>query len=300
MKREVILPESRDQWLHLRKQDVTSTGVSALFGISPYRSVYQLFNEKARGWEDEIKDNARMLWGRRLERSVAEGIAKDNRLEVRPLAEYIRIPELRIGSSFDFETPDMDLFEVKTVDSLTFKNDWFELPDGGFAAPRHIELHVQHQLAVTGRGLCYLAVLVGGNRAHLLYRVRDEKTIDEIFQKVKQFWTMVDANQPPPPDYDRDCKNVAKMYSYAEPNKVISGTAEVRDWALEHKDLSVEIKDLQKTQGILKAKILEAIGDAERVEGEGFTISAGMTSPVKISEYERKGWRQFKINRKKS
>ena len=83
---ETINPENKTAWLALRKLDITSTDDPALFGMSPYKSEYQLYHDKLNGDLVEIEDNARMKWGRRLQDPIGYGIAEDLGLKkVRPM-----------------------------------------------------------------------------------------------------------------------------------------------------------------------------------------------------------------------
>ena len=57
---ETIQIQDRDQWLAERVKDVTSTEVSALYGLNPYKSEFELFHEKRDGQIVQIQQNERM------------------------------------------------------------------------------------------------------------------------------------------------------------------------------------------------------------------------------------------------
>ena len=103
MNREIIECASEAEWLALRERDVTSTETAALFGCSPYLTEYELWHRKTGQLPVEFEVNQRMVWGNRLESAIAMGIAEDFGLIVEPFKVYMRIPELRMGSSFDFK-----------------------------------------------------------------------------------------------------------------------------------------------------------------------------------------------------
>ena len=66
----------KQSWLENRLLDVTSTEVSALFNLNPYKSEFQLYHEKKDKVVINIDDNERMMWGRHLEDSIALGFAE--------------------------------------------------------------------------------------------------------------------------------------------------------------------------------------------------------------------------------
>ena len=49
MATEVIAFRSEQEWLDLRKKDITSTDVAALFNLSPYKTEFELYHEKLSG-----------------------------------------------------------------------------------------------------------------------------------------------------------------------------------------------------------------------------------------------------------
>jgi len=299
---ESIIPENEEHWLKLRMQDITSTDVSALFGLSPYCTKFELWHRKKRAEVVEFKENKRMKWGTKLQDTIAETIAEEQGWKVRRMDEYIRNPELRAGSSFDFsiEAEHPGILEVKNVDGLQFRDKWIVDDDKNIEAPNHIEMQVQHQLMVSGREYAYIGALVGGNDEKLIRRERDEVVIDAMRNAIKEFWISIDNNEPPSPDFKADAEFIAKLYGYAEPNKVFDarGNDAVLDLAQEYKRIGEEVKQRDTARKAIKAQLLTIIGDAEKVTGDGFSVSAGIVSENDIS-YHRDAYRLFKISWRK-
>lgn len=219
--------KSEAEWLELRKQDVTSTDVSAVLGVSPYKSRYVLWLEKSGQIENTFEDNDRVRWGRRLEETVAHGIAEDFDLrEVKPLKKYARHDKVEgIGASFDFECVDKEgvrsILEIKTVDHLQFLKSWYKDGDN-IEAPLHIELQVQAQLACTDFTRAYIGVLTGGNQAYLIKRDRDDLAIAAIESAVKDFWDSVKDKNPPSPDWRRDYETVRDLHKQSNAEAELS------------------------------------------------------------------------------
>lgn len=308
---EIITPTSQQHWLALRTMDVTSTEIAALFGLSPYSTEFELWHRKKDAIVVTLEENDRMKWGTRLQDSIALGIAKDENWKVRRMDEYIRDPELRMGASFDFsieqfiphteiDDSEKGLLEIKNVDSLVARDSWPVDEEGNIEAPHHIELQVQQQLAITGRKSVHIGALVGGNRVILLERHPDHAVIAAIKKKVAAFWKSIDDCIPPEPDFIRDAEFIAQLYGFADPGKVLDarGDQEFHDFAFEHHRLGAHIKGLTERRDATKAHLLMRMQDAEKVIGDGFTISAGMVSEAEIA-YTRKPYRMFKPNWKK-
>ncbi len=116
MKSVSILPKNETHWLEMRAQDITSTEISALFGISPYMTLFETWHRHKGNIVSSFEENERSTWGLRLQDSIAKGIAEDEGWKIRRMDEYMRNEKLRAGSSFDFDINGKELLEIKNVD----------------------------------------------------------------------------------------------------------------------------------------------------------------------------------------
>jgi putative phage-type endonuclease len=298
--RKVFPFTNEADWLALRVDDLTSTDMSALFGISPYMSPFELWHRKHNKTIGGFEPSDRMRWGNRLQNSIAEGIAEDKQWTIRQMKEYIRIPELKIGSSFDFclMSGSGELLEIKNVDSLAFKEGWEEDEDGNIEAPVHIELQIQNEMLVSGISKAYIGALVGGNRTTILERTADKSVHDQIIARAKQFWLSIEANQEPAPDFKRDADFIKSLYQKVNPETTMISTEKIDSLTVKYKDASEIEKQAKENKDAIKAELLTLIGETEKVKGDKFTISAGYIGPCHM-EYERAGYRNMKISWKK-
>lgn len=300
MKRERITPESKEHWLRERTKDVTSTEVAALFGLSPYLTEYELWHIKKTGDVNLLTETDRMFWGNVLEPAIAQAAALKHDWKIRKVNQYVRIPELRMGSSYDFERLDPTRnLEIKNVDGLIFHQQWMKHDDGSIEAPEYIELQVQHQLFVSGRTEATIAVLIGGNDLQILERTLDQQVVDLICQKVALFWESIENDEQPEINYEKDAEFIRQLKKHATPGKHIDPTDEIDKAAAKYIRAAGIIK---KVAGIKKAagtRILELIDDAEKCEAEGYSISAGYVAPTTIETYERAGYRNLRVTASK-
>lgn len=287
---ETLRFNTKAEWLAQREKDLTSTDIAALFGVSPYKTPYQLWMIKHGRIKDDITENEAMRWGTRLQDAIAAGIAEEQGWKISRMDEYIRLSDLRLGSSFDFSIDDETILEIKNVGIRAYSAGWTDT-----AAPKHIELQCQHQLLVSGRRTVYLGALVGGNRTVLLKRERDENVIQLIREKAAAFWA---STEPPAPDANKDTLAVIEALQYAEPNTELGYIESVEQLCQKYSEYGKKAKEVEEIREKLKVQILTAMGSAERYSGKQFTVAAKMVAPAEIS-YTRKGYRGFTVKGKK-
>ena len=311
---EIIVPSNQEHWLEMRKSDVTSTESAALFGMSPYITHFDLWHRKRTGIVPEFQTNSRMAWGNRLEAAIAYGIAEEQGWEIKPMKEYFRDPDLRMGSSFDFVITNLGEpvhLEIKNVDYLAFRDGWIEHEDGSVEGPEHIELQVQHQMAVSGFKRSFIGAFIAGNRGVVIERLRDEDVIAAIKAKVADFWRTVDEGQEPEPVMPGDAEVIIRLNQYAKPGKVLDASSDdvLVDLIERYKVAAAAEKNASEDKDVAKAEIFKHIADAEKVLTGAWTVSAAMqaeTLPTLITENMvgtsyggRKGFRVLRINPRK-
>ncbi len=311
MKREIINFKTQSEWLELRAKDITSSEVSALFGLNPYTTEFELHHRKQSNQAVEIEQNERMFWGNKLERAIAEGVSEEKGMDIRPMKYYMRIPELRMGSSFDWEFTSGKLknwiVEIKNVDSLIFRQNW-DMENN--EATDYIETQVQHQMEVADRPGCLIVALVGGNKIYSIERKRNKAVGKALRSKIKQFWINVDSGKKPEPDYLRDSEFIIGLHQ-ASGDEILDARA---DTALLQKvssyaDLKAKIKNYMEMADGKKAELLDLVGDKyKKVLLDGYNFSCGTVKETPDSVVTeamvgntvkgRKGYRNVRITKK--
>lgn len=312
---ETIQIKSEEQWLRERLLDITSTEVSALFDLSPYRTEFELYHEKRDGQLIKFKENARMKWGKRFEAPIAYGVAEDEGWNIEKFDVYMRDVPARMGSSFDFKIKSQSdgdgILEIKNVDALAYKRSWID--DGvTIEAPEHIELQIQHQMEVSGLKWCALVAMVGGNTPKIVYRQHDQVIGKKIRAKVAEFWQRVADGIPPSADYTKDADLIAQLYSQANDGEVFDATGDenIARLVAQYQSAAAQIKQYETMQASYKAQLLERIGTASKVVGKWGSIACGKVkdSPAKIITADmvgketggRKGYRMFNLTWKET
>lgn len=335
----MLFPKTRDEWLELRWQFISSTESAALFGMSPYLTAYELAVEKsAEKRPDDYLKNERMSWGLRLQRAIAEGVANDYGVKVRAISGYAVQPQAKMGASFDYEIVGIKddfpadgnnmlrslyrqhgagVLEIKNVDAWEFKQNWAAVTEESgdadgeqvdtFAAPDHIECQVQHQLHCIEREWAAIGVLVGGNRQITLWRMRDHDAGNIMAARAKDFWANLAKKIYPPVDLPRDAMLIRKLYRYADPDAVLDIQKVDTDDAKLIEELAVKMFEAssrkttaEKEQKSLQAELFLLVGKASKALLKSGSISLGTTSDVEVAAHTRAGYRMCRFYPKKA
>ena len=302
---------NKQDWLENRLLDVTSTEVSCLFNLNPYKSEFELYNEKKDKLIQNI-DSPRMAWGRRLEDSIARGFAEEEGVEVKPYDVYLSDSKTRMGSSFDYKIlGDKEaLLEIKNVDGYIFRTKWEDDGNGNILAPPFIEMQLQHQLHLANIESGYIVALVGGNEMKILKRERFPEVGKQLEAKVKEFWERVKTGTPPEIDYEKDSNYMIKnLYNQADSGISLAADEDMDQLVDDYNSINREYVSLGRQKESIKAQILEKSQNASKIISKYGTINCGMTKGSQgkyitqemVGTYinSRRAFRQFKFNQPK-
>lgn len=187
---------SREEWLKWRTKGIGGSDVSIIAGINPYKSVYQLWQEKRGLAVLEEADNEFTHFGTVLEPVVKREFMQRSGLKVRAKRMILRSSEypfmLADLDGVVYENGRMCIFEAKTASAYK-QGIWEE------GVPGEYMLQVQHYMAVTGAGKAYIAALVGGNHFFCHEVSRDDEMIGKITAMEAYFWEnyVLAGNEPP-------------------------------------------------------------------------------------------------------
>ncbi len=254
---------SRHEWLNVRSGGIGSSDAAASVGISPYKSPLELWLEKTGRQEaSNLTTNEAVFWGTTLEHIIATVYAERTGVKIRRLNAVLQHPEYpfmlaNLDRVVQHPTDNNGILEVKTagVNSARF---WEE------GVPDSYQCQVLHQLAVTGRQWCDVAVLIGGQDFRMYRITRDEAKIADLIQREERFWHCVTENIPPEVDGSESSgRALASMYP-SDKGDVIDYTDDVGMnklfsdyWACRQQRESAEVQE-----ELLKQKFQERLGFA--------------------------------------
>lgn len=256
-------------WLEKRKSYVTSTESASLFALQmpSLPTAYELWHIKRGLIDGNVAENARMVWGKRLEHAIAEGIAQDNGFHLMPMNAFAYDDDAKMGSSFDYVIQLSDgtlaLLEIKTVSYRDYKEKFIEDSDSDFIeAPAYYEIQVQHELECLDKyDRCLLAVFVMDTRdVKMLWRNRDRDMGAALRKKVREFWDMA---EPPPPDMLADSDLLARMQRANSTDKAYDASAD-GDFEIAFMAYTQETqkeKSAEQAKKIARSRMVMAMGD---------------------------------------
>lgn len=244
-----------------RSEYIGASDCAAVLGLSRWRTPLQIWGEKTGAMrQDDITENLAIEVGTELEELVCKLFAKRTGKEVRRVNETQTHPKYPfIRCNIDRRVVGEDaVLEAKTASAWKAK-EW-----EGEEVPQEYILQCLHQLAVTGKKVAYIAVLIGGNHSFVFKKIeRDEKIIDEIISQEVKFWKeFVEKNVIPTTIKRQDSDALFTLFPNGNENEVPVELGEKADRIMDN--ISALGKDMKNLEGILdqqKNEIKALLGD---------------------------------------
>jgi len=185
------------EWLEMRKKYIMASDAPAILGLSPWKSVYQVWEDKL-GLSLPVEDNWAMKRGRDLEPIAREAYVLETGNMVVPMVLFH--DEISyMGASLDGVSDDKTVaVEIKCPG----EKDHLLALQG--IVPEKYMPQLQHQLAVLAINEIHYFSYKDGETA-LITVPRDEVFIKRLLAENKKFWKCVE-NLTPPPLSERDYK----------------------------------------------------------------------------------------------
>lgn len=276
----------REEWLKLRRQDVTASEIGALFGAHKYKTPAALYAEKI-GAMGEPEGSSVTTRGIRLESFVANQVAERHpEWTITKSDSYHRDPKHRIGATPDFMIGGDDaqhqlgVLEIKTIGASDFKRDWRGGDDmGEIVPPLWIILQVQLQMHLTGASFGIVAVLPVSEWSpmdvHEIEIPKNPAVIEKIIAAADAFWGRIERGEPPDFDYEKDMAVVKALYASAESGKPVDLSMDNAIGVLldRREALKLSEKACEGELETIEAEIRAKIGDAEMALVPGWTVT---------------------------
>jgi putative phage-type endonuclease len=260
--REILELEQRSEVWHIaRKSSVGSSEVSAILGTNPWKSAYQLWEEKT-GRRSGQFTNAAMQRGIDYEDEARACLEAQIGLTFTPKV-FRRTDKTFLMASLDGITEDgSTLCEIKCPST----NGLREYAQKGEAPPYYFS-QMDYQMLVSGAKEAVFFVWYSNEENYIVRITADENRQLEVETKVTEFWEKYIVTDTPPPLDKKDYF-------------VLDNTAWISD-ASKYVDLKTRIRDLE-TQ--LK-EVEDNLKRQFRLAGKSAVTGGGIT----VQEIERKG-----------
>ncbi|OQA54721.1 MAG: YqaJ-like viral recombinase domain protein [Candidatus Omnitrophica bacterium ADurb.Bin277] len=241
------------EWLEERRKGIGASDIAAIMGISPWKTPFQVYQEKRRevkDWEGSDATN----WGKRMEPTIRQWYSDETGRAVRLPEKILVHPNYNfMFASLDGFTDDGRVVEIKTARS---SKGWGEV--GSNQIPDYYMVQVQHQMAVTGFKVADVPVSIGGSLP-VLYVVPEDKELQEmIIESASEFWQRVlDGNPPPPVTYS----DAVQRFGKSKASGSIIASEDVVSLVATLRTTREEIKSLEAKEEEIKGKLIIVMGD---------------------------------------
>ena len=210
----------RDQthWHELRSQHIGASDVAALFDMSPFTTLWQLWMEKSGKLPPEdLSDNKSVQAGTFLESGIANWAAHRWDMKIEKVVDYYTADDCPgMGASLDFQTDGGHPVEIKWS---AHGDGWEYEGDTITCAPDNYVLQVLHQMACTDAEYGWLIALIR-NEPRRMKVPRSVEIISKIKSHVAKFWDSVRAGEEPPVDFDKDGDAVVRLLDFVPMSEV--------------------------------------------------------------------------------
>ena len=241
------------EWLEERRKGIGASDCSAVMGINPWRTPYQVYLEK-RGEIKSWSGNQQAAWGLLMEPALRQFYSDATGRDVMlPNKIMYSTKHPYMLASLDGYTDDQRIVELKTARSC---RGWGE--SGTNQIPEHYALQVHHQMIVTGFKSADVVVSIAGGSPSI-YTVEADKEISEmIIEACAKFWERVQSGNPPDPVTYADA--VARFGSLKAEGAIQADDSVIH--AVECiKGVRSQIKELEEQEEVWKARIIIALGE---------------------------------------
>jgi putative phage-type endonuclease len=274
-----------------RREGIGASEAAAVCGLSKWATPLHVYLSKLGLWEPN--ETAGMRWGLKLEDAVAEAYSETT---------GTRLVNTTLTYSHDvhpwiFATPDrFDVEHTRLVELKTArgKDGWGE--PGTDEVPTEYLIQCQHQMLVLDLGRVDVAVLFGGSEFEIYSVMRNDQLIGHLLAVLREMWRRVEERQPPEPDWTHpDVPRLLDLLNRPRPDVSVELGWDCLALAQQYQDLGQTIKELERSRDEAKARVIDAMGDAEvGLLPDGRRIMRKAVGEKEIS-YTRKGYTTFNI-----
>lgn len=273
-----MVKQNTPAWLEMRKTHIGASDAPIILGTSPWKTAYQLWEEKL-GLRESPKMNAAMQRGHDLEplarQAYNDYTGNASEPEVVFHSELTWMMSSLDGLSLDRST----ILEIKCPGKVDH-----EIAKSG-KVPVKYYAQLQHQMATAGVDILHYFSFSDVD-FHMIEVKRDDKFIETMIEKELEFWNHLQNFQPPPlskKDYwvREDPKWAVQVEVWKDANDALKAAKEKEKVA---RDALIELADGKNSEGsgvkILKVVRKGSVNYGAIPELEGVDLEKFRKSPI--------------------
>lgn len=289
--------EERTKWLNQRGNSIGGSEIAKVAGFSKYGSALTVFNEKL-GLSEKFKGNIHTKFGNRMEPLIREWIQEDFEKETDIKLKTYEYPYMMIHKEHEYfsanidglaklqqdyrfyenlDTGEINFIPANEVIGIEIKtaSEFLSKMWQGEEIPDEYYCQVQWYMGITGLKY-FLIIYLLGKEVKWKVVPRNDEDIKELFKIGKDFWNNNILTKIPPIPTGLKCETDEIVHQQALDNDLDANVTENK--LVKYKEVSEEIKSLEKEKEQLKQLIYLDLGDSKK-GSDGF---------YKVSRYEVK------------
>lgn len=185
----IALEQNTVEWLEFRKTKIGSSDAPVIMGESPWKTPQQLWEEKM-GLKESSYENPAMQRGKQLEAEARRAFELETGL--------VMWPNVLIHSEHEFIIASLDGITMDGQVAVEIKCPGQRSHKMALKGeiPKHYQIQMQHQLAVTGLQEMFYYSYDGQNGVTFKIQ-RDDALIETLLEKEQEFFRCMQESTPP-------------------------------------------------------------------------------------------------------
>lgn len=261
------MKQQTQEWKDFRKTKIGASDAAPILGISPWKTPYQLWQEKVCGTEEESTPS--MQRGLDLEPVARAAFEKE--------IGVMMMPKVVLNPKLDWQFASLDgisLDEKMIVEIKCASKEVHEMAKQK-KLPEYYEAQIQHQMSVCGLDQAYYFSF-HDNKGVVVEVKRNQAFIDDMCEKEEKFWKKHILQKEAPDLSNKDYLEV----------KVPEGEALLADYF----SLCEQEKTLGKRKDDIKSKIINFS------PSQNFILNGTKVYQTQTASYDTKKMREEGIN----
>jgi putative phage-type endonuclease len=251
-----------EEWYATLKQRIGASEAAAACGLSEERQPLDVYLEKT-GLREPFEGNDYTRRGHRFEPFLAQEYTARTGVELEgdlPTYFHPEYPFIAASPDRRWKSDPLHLVELKCC-------NWRRAqklgPEGSDDVFDDWAMQAHQQMAVTGAHTCDVFVMVDLHTYRHYIVERNERVIAGLIDAEKSLWNKILAGIPPTVDFNNlgALDLMKELYGSAGSGSKEMSRSGVEAW-VEYTRIGQQMRALEKERDRLKAKLLDAIGDA--------------------------------------
>ncbi len=265
---------------------IGGTAIGQIVGASNFGGPIDAFRRLYEGYEQP--QNKPMRRGRLLEPVAREMYVEDTGANLKPR------PDVLYSDRYEFMSASLDDLAIRDGQELVVEYKTANMnmlskfgPEDSGVFPKQYRTQCAWYMAATGLNHADLAVLLAGDEFRVYRITRDLELESMLLEAAERFWKdHLLTGIPPPPDASEGYAEYLANKFPEDTGPVVVASAEAEGWAEVLRRAKVDLADAEAREQQARNLLMDAIGEAAGMTGDGWKISYRSTKPRSKVDWE--------------